>query len=127
MSDSLLFETTYPEEIYAVAPPTTIVIATNWKLLPENEVELLSKIVGSVKLSLAAVRIVEAQQLDLSTWAEKPTKLIGFGISMPGVNTYEVITTPQTQLLLADSLSILLNSDDLKKKLWMGLKQLFFG
>ena len=122
-----LFEATYEEELYRVQPPTTIVIDTKWSNLPENERQLLSKILGSVKLTLAAVRIVETQELDLSQWVEKPTKLIGFGIKVAGVGMYDVVTTPKTQLLLADRLSSLVDDDDLKKKLWISLKRLFFG
>ena len=122
-----LFEATYDEDLYRVLPPTTIVIDTKWSNLPENERQLLSKILGSVKLTLAAVRIVETQELDLSQWVEKPTRLIGFGIKVSGVGMYDVVTTPKTQLLLADRLSSLIDDDDLKKKLWISLKRLFFS
>lgn len=126
MSNPILFNTTYEEEIYSFAQPTTVVLNSKWAELSEAEVQLLGKILSSVKLSLAAVRIVEAPKLDLSEWSDKPDKLIGFGVTVSGVNLYEVITTPQTQLVLADSLSILLDDDEKKKRLWVALKQLFF-
>jgi len=126
MSNPILFKTTYEEEIYSFPQPTTVVLNAKWIELTEAEVQLLSKILASVKLSLAAVRIVETQKLDLSQWIEKPSKLIGFGVIVSGVNLYEVVTTPQTQLVLAESLSTLLDDDDKKKSLWVGLKQLFF-
>ena len=103
-----------------------MVLNSKWTALSEAEIQLLGKILSSVKLSLAAVRIVEAQKLDLSEWTDKPGNLIGFGVTISGVNLYEVITTPQTQLVLADALLILLDDDDKKKRLWVGLKQLFF-
>lgn len=127
MSESILFETTFDEELYNIPPPTTIVIDVKWSELPENEILLLSKILGSVKLSLASVRIVESRELDLSSWIEKPAKLIGFGTRITGVGYYDVIETPNTHLLLADRLSILNEDDDLKKSLWICLKQLFFS
>lgn len=118
-------EATFNEELYLISPPPTVVIGGRWKELQEKEVELLSKILHSVKLSLASVRVIEQAELDMASWKEKPSKIIGFGTrtEMP---SYEVVTTPGTQLVLADSLSILSDNDELKKKLWISLKQLFF-
>lgn len=127
MTHADLFEFTYPEELYLIEQPVTVVIATNWKSLKENEIELLTKILNSVKLNLAGVRIVEAASLNLSEWVEKPKRLIGFGVKVPGVNFYELISTPHTQLVLADELGVLHDQDELKKKLWIALKQQFFG
>lgn len=118
-------EATFTEDLYVLPSLTTIVINTKWKDLGKKEVDLLSKILNSVKLSMAAVRIVEMKSLDLSKWTEKPSRLIGFGIDAPGIMTYEVVTTPETQLVLADNLTTLLGDDQLKKKLWISLKQLF--
>ncbi|MCB0492831.1 MAG: hypothetical protein KDC93_10485 [Cyclobacteriaceae bacterium] len=118
-------EATFTEDLYILPSLTTVLINTQWKDLGETEIELLSKILNSVKLSLAAVRIVEMKSLDLSDLKEKPSLLIGFGIDAPGIATYEVVATPETQLVLADSLTTLLGEDQLKKKLWISLKQLF--
>lgn len=118
-------EATFTEDLYILPSLTTVLINTQWKDLGEKEIELLSKILNSVKLSLAAVRIVEMKSLDLSDLKEKPSLLIGFGIDAPGITTYEVVATPETQLVLADSLTTLLGEDQLKKKLWISLKQLF--
>jgi hypothetical protein len=65
------------------------------------------------------------QTLDLSQWKEKPARLIAFGATAKGVPLYEVITTPETLLVLADTLDILNKDDGLKKRLWSCLKQLF--
>lgn len=121
-----LSEATYTEELYQISPPTMVAIATPWSDLEEKEIALLSKILGAVRLSLAHVRIIEMTALDLSKWKERPAKLIGFGIKATGIASYEVITTPATQLVMADSLGTLCNDDELKKKLWISLKQLFF-
>ncbi|MEZ4944297.1 MAG: hypothetical protein R2804_02105 [Cyclobacteriaceae bacterium] len=118
-------EATFTEDLYILPSLTTVLINTQWKDLGEKEIELLSKILNSVKLRLAAVRIVEMKSLDLSDLKEKPSLLIGFGIDAPGIATYEVVATPETQLVLADSLTTLLGEDQLKKKLWISLKQLF--
>ncbi|MEQ8424567.1 MAG: hypothetical protein RIA63_07640, partial [Cyclobacteriaceae bacterium] len=117
---------TYTDDLYLIPPPTTVVLGVKWSDLKTTETELLSKILNSVKLSLDAVRVVIDPELDLSQWEEKPAKLIAFGIKISGVTPYEVVNTPETSLILADSLSILSESDELKKKLWGSLKQLFF-
>lgn len=127
MSNLSLFEATFTEDLYLVPPPTTIVLSSPYKDLTEAEVDLLSKILHAVRLSLSSVRIVEAQTLDLSQWTEKPNRLIGFGITVAGINPYELISTPETRLILADSLSELSTNEELKKRLWIVLKQLFFG
>ena len=116
-------EATFTEDIYSIPPPTTIAIGKSWKEVGEDEVELLSKILHSVRLGLDGARIVEMKSLDLSAWKEKPALLVGFGVPAPGVPTYEVVDTPHTKLVLADGLSTLLHDDPLKKKLWISLKQ----
>lgn len=127
MSNSDLIEFTYDEALYKVNSPVTVVLSTPWKELKPEEVELLSKILSAVKQSLASVKVVNSKRLDLSQWTEKPAQLLGFGIEMPGVAKYEPIVTPETRMVLADALSVLQHDDDLKKKLWLTLKQLFFG
>lgn len=127
MSNTDLLEFTFNEELYKVKTPVTVVLSTPWSDLKSEEVELLSKILAAVRQSLASVRIVCVNKLDLSQWTEKPTYLLGFGITIPGVATYEAITTPETQMVLADALSVLQKEDALKKKLWTTLKQLFFN
>lgn len=126
MSNHDLIEFTYGEALYKVNAPVTVVLATPWKELKSEDVELLSKILAAVKQSLASVKIVNAKALDLSQWSEKPAHLLGFGIEMPGVVKYEPIVTPQTRMVLADGLAVLQDDDALKKKLWITLKQLFF-
>ncbi|GAB1446156.1 MAG: hypothetical protein KF860_02630 [Cyclobacteriaceae bacterium] len=118
-------EATFTEALYLLPLPVTVIISSKWKDLGEKEVELLSKILNALKLSLAAVRIVEMKSLDMSEWKEKPAQLIGFGIEAPGIATYEIVTTPETQLVLADSLTTLLEEDPLRKRLWGSLKQMF--
>ena len=50
-------EATFTEDLYVFPSLTTVVINTKWKNLGEKEIDLLSKILNSVKLSMAAVRI----------------------------------------------------------------------
>ncbi len=120
-----LFNTTYTEEIYQISPPPTVIINKGWKELAEGEVELLSKILNSVRISLASVKILEMSDLDLSQMSEKPAQLICFGSQVRGLQLYEVIETPETRLVVADNLTVLSKDDQLKKRLWTSLKQLF--
>jgi hypothetical protein len=125
MNNKDVFEATYAEDLYLIPTPTTVVISSKWATLTELEIALLTKILNSVRLSIASVRIVELKELDLSQWEEKPSKLIGFGVKIPGVAFYDMIATPETRLVLADGLDTLSKDDDLKKQLWISLKQLF--
>jgi len=125
MKDLNAFNTTYTEDLYKIPGKNAIAINCRWSTVSVEERALLSKILGAVRLDLAAVQVIFTKELQMSEWAEKPKRLIAFGLTIAGVSKYEVITTPQTQLVLADSLSELMNDDGLKKKLWQCLKQLF--
>ncbi|MEQ8302659.1 MAG: hypothetical protein RIB47_04650 [Cyclobacteriaceae bacterium] len=125
MKDLTAFNTTYTEDLYKIPGKNAIAISCRWSAVSIEERELLSKIMGAVRLDLAAVQVIFVEDLQLSEWVEKPKRLIAFGLAISGVAKYEVITTPETQLVLADSLSDLMNDDGLKKKLWQCLKQLF--
>jgi DNA polymerase III psi subunit len=119
------FESLYAEELYYPAPKTTVVIATAWNKVAEEERQLLSKILGSVKLSLESVRIVEQTQFNLSSWTEKPKKLICFSPAPNALAKHEVIEVEGTSLVLSNSLTELIPDDATKRKLWLALKQLF--
>ncbi len=125
MNSREIFQSTFTEELYQVPLPVTIVVAGKWRDLSKPEIDLLTKITSSVRLSMANIRVVEMDALDLSSWMEKPKRVIGFGTKVSGVPYYEVISTPETSIVLADALGILNQDDDLKKKLWTCLKQLF--
>ena len=119
------FESLYAEEIYHPAPMTSVVIATPWNKVTEQERQLLSKILGSVKLSLESVRIIEQPQFNLSTWKEKPKKVICFSSAPSALAKHEVIEVEGTSLVLSNSLTELMPDDASKRKLWLALKQLF--
>ncbi len=125
MKDLNTFNTTYTEDLYKIPGKNAIAINCKWSAVSIEERELLSKILGAVRLDLAAVQVIFTENLQMSEWVDKPKRLIAFGLTISGVSKYEVITTPETQLVLADSLSELMNDDGLKKKLWQCLKQLF--
>lgn len=124
MTDSF-FESLYIEELYQLAPKTSVVIATAWNKITEEERQLLSKILGSVKLSLESVRIIEQEHFNLSKWIEKPKRVISFSPAPDGLAKYEVIEADGTSLVLSNSLGELITDDACRRKLWLALKQLF--
>jgi|SRR6478609_694607 len=122
-----VFESLYAEELYHPAPKPAVVIGTPWDKITAPERELLSKILGSVKLSLESVRIVEQKQFNLSTWIEKPKKVICFSPAPSGLAKHEVIEVEGTSLVLSNSIADLIPDDVTKRKLWLALKQLFLA
>lgn len=124
MNDTL-FESLYAEELYQPTPKISVVIATAWNKVTDDERQLLSKILGSVKLSLESVRIIEQPQFNLSSWVEKPKKVICFSPASVALAKHEVIEVEGTSLVLSNSLTELIPDDATKRKLWLALKQLF--
>lgn len=121
------FEATYSEELYHLPQPIVVATSIPWKSLSESDIELLSKILQSVRLTLGGVKVIETSAIDLEEWIDKPRRFIGFGINISDASYYELINRNDCQFVLADSLPVLGKQDDLKKKLWVALKQLFFA
>jgi DNA polymerase III psi subunit len=119
------FESLYSEELYHPSPKTSVVIATAWEKITEEERQLLSKILGSVKLNLESVQIIEQPHFNLSTWVEKPKKVICFSPAPNALVKHEIIEVDGTSLVLSNSLAELIPDDASKRKLWLALKQLF--
>jgi DNA polymerase III psi subunit len=119
-----IFESTYQEEVYLIHPQVVVVIPVEWAAVKEDEKVLLSKILSAVKLSLDSVVIWQQPHLDLSTWAEKPKKVLCFSAA-EGLPKFEVLPAQGTLVLASLPLQELLKDDEAKKKLWAGLKQLF--
>jgi hypothetical protein len=124
-------ESLYAEELYRIPPKTTIVITQPWSDLKEEEKEQLAKITEALRqrihprLSLVALAIVSVSSLDLSTWVEKPDRLIYFGPAIKGLTNYELIQADGTQMVLSESLADLIPNEASRTKLWQALRQLF--
>lgn len=131
MSDHLVFESLYTEDLYLLPPKTRIVITKPWDELTGPEKEQLTKITDALrqrispKLSLDAFQISYTPALDLSTWHEKPKKLIYFGPPIRGLNYFELLETGSSKMVLSESLSELIANEGSRQKLWVALKQLF--
>ncbi len=115
----------YQEELYAQRPNVLVILSHDWKDISEENQLLLKKILGSVKLDLAAVQIIACQDFDLNDLkAFSPHQIITFGSALRGSPTqYQPFTQDGISVIQADSLQKL--DDPKKKSLWMGLKQMF--
>jgi hypothetical protein len=115
----------YAEEIYRIDTPVLVILDTRWVDVSEEARELLSKILCAVHCSLDSVRIVNQETLDLSSLPDVPLKVIAFVKAPKGVAMNEKISTPKTDMVVAEALSVLLADEVAKRKFWAALKTLF--
>ena len=125
MSTPTSLEYLYQEELYADRANILIVLAQGWNELSEENQLLLKKILGSVKLDLAAVQIITSQEFNLvDLKAYSPQQIIAFGSKLKGSSAqYQLLSEEGISIIQADSLSSL--DDPKKKSLWIALKQMF--
>jgi hypothetical protein len=125
MKETSPLESLYTEELYQLPGKMLIVIPRHWEEVTEDEKNLLTKILGAVKLSLASVQIVTRQEFsstDLDVFS--PRCIIAFGSNLKGsLNKYELINTTSSVVIMADELRQL--NDVTKRNLWLALKQVF--
>jgi DNA polymerase III psi subunit len=104
--------------------------------LTPTDSELLSKILGAVKLDLQSVDIIELdknQEIDLSQifMQKSVNQLITFGIDLIKVKLdiklipYQTLEKQGTKFIYSDSLSDIQNDIPKKKALWGSLKEMF--
>lgn len=119
-------ENLFQEEIYAVDTPVLVVVS-DWQNVNEADRLLLSKILASVKLSMGAVRIVNATSFGLREIPNmSPRYVISFGCRLTDIDKkYEVCSVGTARVVEADALNAL--DDQKKKNLWNALKQIFIG
>jgi|SRR6185369_16601759 len=123
--NSVLFESLYPEGLFAISLPPTIVLDQHWKTLTAAEKALLEKILGAIKQSLNSVTILHQDSLDLSAWAVKPKHVIYFGNPVKGIQHYEMVEANGVCIVTSESLKNLSGNEDSRKKLWQALKKQF--
>ncbi len=115
----------YSEELYRLPAKVIVLLPVPWETLADDQVTLLRKILGSVKLSLEGVQLICRKQADLADLnVFNPAAIISFGVAL-NLNSelYQVIQAGSLQVIQSDDLSTL---DDVKKKsLWNALKQAF--
>jgi hypothetical protein len=125
MMEEAILQNLYLEELYNVKEKVVVIISKPWEEISFDDRTLLSKILGSVKLSLPSVQIKEYEEFSIADFHPRiPTHIIAFGARLKSVSKkYEQLTIENTSVVLADELTQL---DDLKKRsLWLALKQIF--
>ncbi|HEV8515068.1 MAG TPA: hypothetical protein VGQ59_17425 [Cyclobacteriaceae bacterium] len=123
--NSVVFESLYPEGLFAIALPPTIILDQPWEAITSVEKTLLEKILAALKQSLNSVTIRHQNSLDLSVWAMKPKHVIYFGKPVKGIPLYEVVEANEVSIVASESLKDLSGNDDSRKKLWQALKRQF--
>jgi len=121
------YEFLYQEDIYSIADSILIVVDKPWEEIVDNDKTLLSKILGSVKLSLDKVQIVHAINASLdSLKVYRPSKIISFGVRLSKSHElYKHHVVENTSFIQCDALEKL--DDAGKKSLWAALKQGFIA
>ncbi|HEX8060864.1 MAG TPA: DNA polymerase III subunit psi [Cyclobacteriaceae bacterium] len=104
---------TFNEEIYLVKEKVNIILSEPWENIPEADRQLLQKILQSVRLNLASVRVLYQPQPDAS---QLTSRTIYFGATEVKTDGM-VVHAPQLSQLQTDPAG--------KQKLWLALKQLF--
>ncbi len=119
------YEFLYQEDLYKATDATLILIDQPWANISETDKVLLSKILGSVKISTEQVSILQADKISLHELVQyNPIRIIAFGTSITeSEGNYKNQKQGNTSFITSDALTAL---DDIKKKnLWGALKQMF--
>ncbi len=125
MTETSPFESLYQEELYSLKPHVIVVLPEPWESVGETSRVLLGKILGSVKLSVAAVQIVTKKSFEMNDLeALNPAQVIAFGSGLKGnLALYELHSVRGIPVIVADDLQQL--DDARKKSLWGALRQMF--
>lgn len=125
MNEPSPLESLYSEELYTIEGKMLIVISRPWGEITDEEKVLLSKILGAVKLTIAAVQIVSKKDFSMEDFnLFSPRCVLAFGANLTGsLKKYEVVTTDTGSVIVADELRLL--NDVTKRNLWLALKQVF--
>jgi DNA polymerase III psi subunit len=121
----VLFESLYPEGLFALSLPPMIILDQPWETLTSNEKTLLEKILAAIRQSLNSVAIQYQDSLDLSAWVEKPQRVIYFGKLVKGIPLYEAVDANGVTIVTSESLRDISANEDARKKLWQALKKQF--
>ncbi len=115
----------YTEALYKRPGRVIVLLSVSWETLPEDDVILLGKILGAVKLSLANVQVLCREKVDVHELdAFNPSVIISFGTMLnPKTESYTLGDVDGIRVIQSDALSKL--DDSKKKSLWNTLKQAF--
>ena len=116
----------YSEDIYSIPGKTLVILSCPWSELNDASVQLLGKILNSVKLSLSSVQIISSLKIeDIPLDVYNPSGILFFGIpaGLVGATPYQLGRFKGIPTIAADTLD---SFDDAKKKsLWLALKAMF--
>ena len=115
----------FQEELYRIPPRVLIVIAEEWDALSENDLTVLTKLLGALKLSLASVQVITRPSFAMRDIAAfNPARVLVFGAQLQQAPPlYENASVDNTPVIVSESLAQL--DDPKKKKLWLALRQMF--
>jgi hypothetical protein len=119
------YEFLYQEDIYQITNTIVVLIDKPWREFRDEDKALLTKILGSVKIPIDQVQLINSTKTDLrSLSVYDPVKIVSFGVPLEDVSElYKCHTIGKTSLILSDGLTSL--DDARKKSLWAALKQMF--
>lgn len=119
------YEFLYQEDLYQLTDSILILVDKSWEEMRDEDKTLLSKILGSVKLSMDNVQVLHRSSTNLQDLLPyQPSKIISFGVSLQeSTELYTVKNHQGVSFINSEALSSL--TDGSKKSLWNALKQLF--
>jgi hypothetical protein len=120
-----VFENLYQEELYLLPERTLVLLDRQWHELTDEQTVLLTKILGSVKLTPALVQIFTTGNTSIEQLAAfNPARIISFGPTIGGISgLYQFAQVNGVPVICADALDRL--DDARKKSLWTALRQMF--
>ena len=123
--DNNVFENLYQEELYVLPKRTLIVLDRQWHELTDEQTALLTRILGSVRLTPASVQFFTTANVAIEQLVGfNPERIISFGPVIVGViGLYQYTDVAGVPVICADSIDRL--DDPRKKRLWGALRQMF--
>lgn len=117
--------TIFTEELYDLRYETVVAIPKELQSLTVDQIQLLTKILASVKLSIDGITILQIPEVNLEKLSVLKTKrILSFGCTpLKNISYYTLETINGIKVIQADALSEL--DDNRKKSLWNALKQGF--
>lgn len=120
-----ILQQTFIEEIYKIPDRVLIIIPVKWSVLEHSQVDLLSKILGSIKHSLDTVQVLTKIEINLDELVElSPVAILAFGVDSKQIpEYYKVEQHKGVPVLKAHGLGAF--DEEKKLSLWTSLRQMF--
>lgn len=115
-----LIELVQSGHVYRIPPKPAVAIEGPWKKMTEEEILLLKKILNALSLSLNGVQVISFDEISLLQ--NKPSHLIIF---KEAEELYKTSVVNGIPCVYSNTLTQLTGDADLRKKLWIALKELF--